>query len=72
VTSTLTPTSIIDRLPAITVTVDIVIEPPALRPGSGGGSDGGSNDGDHDRGHGNDPDRHDEDNPGKGRSKDDD
>jgi hypothetical protein len=42
---------------------------------SGSGDDGGSDDsgpddgsvkGDHDKGHGNDPDGHDEDNPGKG------
>lgn len=67
-----TTTPIIDVLPVITVTVEIIVEPPALVPGSGGdgagngGNGGGSGDGDHDRGHGNDPDGHDEDNPGKG------
>jgi len=38
--------------------------------GGGGGGGGGKNKGgDHDRGHGNDPDHHDEDNPGKGGKK---
>lgn len=67
-----TATPIIDILPAITVTVEITIQPPPLVPGPGGGSSGGGDgsssggDGDHDRGHGNDSDHHDEDNPGKG------
>lgn len=71
-----TTTPILDILPPITVTVEIIIEPPALAPGPGGGGDGGGDGGsggdggggddDHDKGHGNDPDHHDEDNPGKG------
>lgn len=68
-----TATPIIDVLPVITVTIEIIVEPPALVPGSGGGdgagnggNGGGSDDGDHDRGHGNDSDGHDEDNSGKG------
>lgn len=65
-----TATPIIDVLPVITVTIEIIIEPPSLVPGSGGGNGsgngGGGGDGDHDRGHGNDSDGNDEDNPGKG------
>lgn len=37
--------------------------------GGGGGGNGKDKGGDHDRGHGNDPDHHDEDNPGKGGKK---
>jgi hypothetical protein len=70
--STPTATPLVDMLHAIKVTVEIIIEPPALAPGPGGGGDGGSSGSgggggdDHDRGHGNDPDHHDEDNPGHG------
>lgn len=66
-----TATPIIDVLPVMTVTVEIIVKPPALVPGSGGGDgdgnsgNGGHSDGDHDRGHGNDSDGHDEDNPGR-------
>jgi hypothetical protein len=77
--STPTVTPIVDVLPVITVTIDIVIEPPPISPGGGGGGSdgsggsggggGGDDGGDHDRGHGNDPDHHDEDNPGNGGRK---
>lgn len=73
-TPTVTTTPVVDVLPVISVTIEIIIEPPALVPGSGGGGSGGGSssgggggdDGDHNRGHGNDADHHDEDNPGKG------
>ena len=68
-------TLVLDILPPITVTVETGVEIqllPELAPGSstsGGDEDGGGGgrSGDHDRGHGNDPDHHDEDNPGHGR-----
>jgi hypothetical protein len=76
-TPTITATPVLDILPPITVTVEIIIEPPDLVPGSGGGGDGGDSgggggsSGDHDRGHGNDSDHNDEDNPGRGGGGDD-
>jgi hypothetical protein len=79
-----TATPVIDILPAITVTIEIIVEPPAIVPGGGGGGgtgsggggggggggdDGGDDGGDHNRGHGNDSDHQDEDNPGNGGRK---
>jgi hypothetical protein len=74
-----TATVVLDILPPITATLETTEEfilPPALAPGSPGsggdnGSDGGNGrgdqSGDHNRGHGNDPDHHDEDNPGRSK-----
>ncbi len=65
----LTVTIILDVLPPITSTLEAdegLPSPPALVPGpaTGGNDDGDDHDGDHNRGHGNDPDHHDDDNPG--------
>lgn len=46
-----------------------VTNPPADNNGDGGRGRGRGRSGDHDRGHGNDPDRFDEDNPGKSKRK---
>ena len=66
--------STIDTIDVITVVITIEIEVdgliPGLAPGDGGGGDcAGCDDDyhDHNRGHGNDPDHHDEDNPGRSR-----
>ena len=68
------PTVVLDILPPITATIETTEDfllPPPLEPGSStsdendGDSSGGRRSGDHNRGHGNDPDHHDEDNPGR-------
>jgi hypothetical protein len=71
----------VDTIDAITVVITIEIEIDDLVPGLVPGDDGDHDDGgggggncpgcgddysDHNRGHGNDPDHHDEDNPGRG------
>jgi hypothetical protein len=71
-TATVSPTlpSTIDTVEAITVVVTVELGVDDLVPGLPPGGEGGQDDdrccGDHDRGHGNDPDHHDEDNPGQG------
>lgn len=71
-----TATVLLDILPPITATLETTEEfvlPPPLAPGSPDSDDGDSGDGrggqsgDHNRGHGNDPDHHDEDNPGRSK-----
>jgi hypothetical protein len=74
-TVTVAPTlaATIDNIEAITVVVTVELEVDDLVPGLPPGDEGDQDDhddnqccGDHDRGHGNDPDHHDEDNPGHG------
>jgi hypothetical protein len=72
-TVTVSPTlpSTIDTIEGITVVVTVELEVGDLVPGLPPGDEGDDDEhgdnpccGDHDRGHGNDPDHHDEDNPG--------
>jgi hypothetical protein len=71
-TVTVSPTlpSTIDTIEAITVVVTVELEVDGLVPGLPPGDDDSQGDdrccGDHNPGHGNDPDHHDEDNPGHG------
>lgn len=73
------PTLILDVMPPLTDTVEATGQPISLpelipgQPSSGSGDDadddgGNGGGGDHNRGHGNDPDHHDEDNPGRSQN----